>query len=111
MTNEEAIKALELINLNRVHPFLSWEEMMEVRDKAIEALKKQEQLEKKEQAYYGTFANSNGVGDRLVLGVDIDNKDRSTIVVGRNVNGSRYETINQLWDKEAEEIYYTLVGI
>lgn len=111
MTNEEAIKALKLINLNRVHPFLSWEEMMEVRDKAIEALKKQEQLEKKEQAFYGTFVSSDGVDDRLVLGVDINNKDRSTIVVGRNVNGSRYEIINQLRDEEAEEIYYALIGI
>lgn len=42
MTTEEAIKALKLINLDRVHPFLSWEEMMEVRDMAIAALRAQQ---------------------------------------------------------------------
>lgn len=41
MTAEDAIQALKLINLTRVHPFYSWEEMMEVRDTAIEALEKQ----------------------------------------------------------------------
>lgn len=41
MTREEAIKALELINLDRIHPFLSWEEMMEVRDISISALRAQ----------------------------------------------------------------------
>lgn len=41
MTAEEAIKALKHINLTRVHPFYSWEEMAEVRDTAIEALEKQ----------------------------------------------------------------------
>lgn len=38
MTNKEAIKALKHINLKRVHPFYSWEEMREVRDLAISAL-------------------------------------------------------------------------
>jgi len=37
----EAIEALKYINLKRVHPFYDWEEMMEVRDTAIEALEKQ----------------------------------------------------------------------
>ena len=41
MTLEEAIKALKYINLKRVHPFYSWEEMAEVRNMAIEALEKQ----------------------------------------------------------------------
>ena len=41
MTPKEAIKALEYINLKRVHPFYDWEEMKEVRDIAIEALEKQ----------------------------------------------------------------------
>lgn len=41
MNRKEAIEALKLINLKSVHPFLSWEEMMEVRDIAIEALEKQ----------------------------------------------------------------------
>lgn len=37
----EAIEALKLINLKKVHPFYDWEEMKEVRDTAIEALEKQ----------------------------------------------------------------------
>lgn len=41
----EAIEALKYINLKSVHPFYDWEEMMEVRDTAIEALEKQ--LQKK----------------------------------------------------------------
>ena len=41
MTNEEAIEALRLMNLRSVHPFLSWEEMKEVRDTAISVLQKQ----------------------------------------------------------------------
>ena len=38
MTDREAIEALKLINLSRVHPFYDWEEMIEVRDSAISAL-------------------------------------------------------------------------
>lgn len=41
MTPREAVEALKLINLKRVHPFYNWEEMLEVRDIAIEALEKQ----------------------------------------------------------------------
>ena len=41
MMPKEAIDALKVINLKRVHPFLHWEEMMEVRETAIAALKKQ----------------------------------------------------------------------
>lgn len=41
MTPQEAIEALKLINLKRVHPFYSWEEMLEVRNIAIESLEKQ----------------------------------------------------------------------
>ena len=37
----EAIEALKYINLKSVHPFYNWEEMMEVRDTAIEAMEKQ----------------------------------------------------------------------
>ena len=37
----EAIEALKIINLKRVHPFYDWEEMREVRNIAIEALEKQ----------------------------------------------------------------------
>ena len=39
MTREEAIKALNMMNLRGAHPFLHWEEMMEVRDMAIYALR------------------------------------------------------------------------
>lgn len=42
MTNEEAINALKMMNLRGAHPFLHWEEMMEVRDMAISALRQQE---------------------------------------------------------------------
>ena len=43
MTEKEAIKALKLINLTRVHPFYSWEEMAEVRDMAVKALEEIQQ--------------------------------------------------------------------
>ena len=43
MTENEAIEALRLINTSRVHPFYSWEEMAEVRDIAISALKELQQ--------------------------------------------------------------------
>lgn len=43
MTENEAIEALQLINTSRVHPFYSWEEMVEVRDIAITALKEIQQ--------------------------------------------------------------------
>ena len=43
MTENEAIEALRLINTSRVHPFYSWEEMAEVRDIAIKALKEIQQ--------------------------------------------------------------------
>ena len=46
MTNKEAIKALKHINLKRVHPFYSWEEMREVRDLAISALQEREERSK-----------------------------------------------------------------
>ena len=42
MEIKEAIEALKHINLSRVHPFYSWEEMMEVRDIAIIALEEKE---------------------------------------------------------------------
>ena len=43
MTENEAIEALRLINTSRVHPFYRWEEMAEVRDIAISALKEIQQ--------------------------------------------------------------------
>ena len=43
MTENEAIEALRLINTSSVHPFYSWEEMAEVRDIAITALKEIQQ--------------------------------------------------------------------
>ena len=43
MTENEAVEALRLINTSRVHPFYSWEEMAEVRDIAISALKEIQQ--------------------------------------------------------------------
>ena len=46
MTENEAIEALRLINTSRVHPFYSWEEMAEVRDIAISALKEIQQYRK-----------------------------------------------------------------
>ena len=67
------------------------------------------QLEQKELTYYGTFVSFDGVEDSLVLSIDISKKDKSTIVVRRNVNG-KYEIINQIWDEEAEKIYYSLIG-
>lgn len=47
----EAIEALKIINLKRVHPFYDWEEMREIRDIAIEALEKQ--LPKKVENWNG----------------------------------------------------------
>lgn len=46
VTEQEAIEALKIINLSRVHPFYDWEEMAEVRDMAIEALKEIQQYRK-----------------------------------------------------------------
>lgn len=50
MTREEAINALKLMNLSAAHPFLHWEEMMEVRDMAISALRAQQELESNSKA-------------------------------------------------------------
>ena len=82
-----------------------------VTDKWFELVEdvRNKQLEQKELMYYGTFVNSDGIEDSLILGIDISKKDRSIITVGRNVNG-RYEIINQIWDEEAEKIYYSLIG-
>lgn len=46
MTREEAINALKMMNLRGAHPFLHWEEMMEVRDMAISALRQQDVADK-----------------------------------------------------------------
>lgn len=46
MTDREAIEALKLINLSRVHPFYDWEEMLAVRDLAIFALQERIDREK-----------------------------------------------------------------
>ena len=46
MTENEAIEALRLINTSSVHPFYNWEEMAEVRDIAISALKEIQQYRK-----------------------------------------------------------------
>ena len=46
MTENESIEALRLINTSSVHPFYSWEEMAEVRDIAISALKEIQQYRK-----------------------------------------------------------------
>lgn len=56
MTNEEAINALKMMNLRGAHPFLHWEEMMEVRDMAISALRRQE-----------TVTKCNGLNEPLTL--------------------------------------------
>ena len=64
---------------------------------------------KKNLMFYGTFVDSYGVEDSLILGIDISKKDGSTIVVGRDVCGS-YEIINHLWGDEAEAIYNKLIG-
>ena len=82
-----------------------------VTDKWFELVEdvRNKQLEQKELMYYGTFVNSDSVEDSLILGIDISKKDKGTIVVGRNVNG-RYEIINQIWDEEAEKLYYSLIG-
>lgn len=64
---------------------------------------------KKALMFYGTFVDSDGVEDSLILGIDISKKDGSTIVVGRDVCGS-YEIINRIWGDEAEAIYNKLIG-
>ena len=46
MTENEAIEALRLINTSSVHTFYNWEEMAEVRDIAISALKEIQQYRK-----------------------------------------------------------------
>lgn len=64
---------------------------------------------KKNLMFYGTFVDSDGIEDNLILGIDISKKDGSTIVVGRDVCGS-CEIINRLWGDEAEAIYNKLIG-
>lgn len=82
-----------------------------VADKWFELVEdvRNKQLEQKELMYYGTFVNSDGVEDSLILGIDISKKDESTIVVGRNING-RYEIINTIFGEEAEKLYYSLIS-
>lgn len=76
----EAIEALKYINLKSVHPFYDWEEMMEVRDTAIEALEKQ--LPKKPidkscvidndtiYGYVGICPSCNGIVDDSMIVCD-----------------------------------------
>lgn len=64
---------------------------------------------KKNLMFYGTFVDSDGVEDSLILGIDISKKDESTIVVGREVCGL-LEIINRLCGDEAEAIYNKLIG-
>lgn len=52
MSPNEAIGALKLINLKGVHPFYDWEEMLEVRDIAINALEKQIPKKPIDAGYY-----------------------------------------------------------
>lgn len=82
-----------------------------VTDKWFELLEdaRNKPLEQKELMYYGTFVSSDGVEDSLILSIDINKKDESTIVVGRDVCGS-YEIINCLKGDEAEAIYNKLIG-
>lgn len=82
-----------------------------VTDKWFELVEdvRNKQLEQKELMYYGTFVNSDGVEDSLILGIDISKKDENTIVVGRNING-RYVIINTILGEEAEKLYYSLIG-
>ena len=49
--------------------------------------------------------------DRLIIGIDISKqKDRSCMFVARR-EGRGYKVINELFDKEAEDIYYKLINI
>jgi hypothetical protein len=49
--------------------------------------------------------------DRLIIGIDISKeKDRSCMIVARR-EGRGYQVINELFDKEAEDIYYKLINI
>lgn len=48
--------------------------------------------------------------DRLIIGIDISKeKDRSCMIVARK-EGRGYQVINELFDKEAEDIYYKLTN-
>lgn len=90
MTYEEAIYALKYINLSRVHPFLSWEEMEEVRDMAIEA------LEEKAKTLSLTFELSEeqlSEWKKLIYGSEEDAKARELA----------YKTINEVLPKYKEE--------
>lgn len=46
MSEKEGIEALKQINLSRVHPFYSWEEMLEVRNMAIATLEEVQTMKK-----------------------------------------------------------------
>lgn len=76
MDRKEAINALKLINLKSVHPFLSWEEMLEVRNMAIEALQEPEQpqvggwipvSERLPEEGYGVLVTVNGKHNNITF--------------------------------------------
>lgn len=48
--------------------------------------------------------------DRLTIGIDISKqKDRSCMTIARR-KGRGYQIINELFDKEAEDIYHKLTN-
>ncbi len=75
MTEKEAIETLKHINLSRVHPFYSWEEMAEVRDIAIKALEEIQEyralgtVEQIEEQMLLTAADETILREYKVLGV------------------------------------------
>ncbi len=49
--------------------------------------------------------------DCLIIGADISNGKSITCITVARKNGENIEIINQLFDKEAEDIYYKLINI
>lgn len=80
----EAIMALKMMNLTGAHPFLHWEEMMEVRDMAISALREQE--ERRWIPVTERLPDENG---KYIVNACYDIWDSTIVMVAEYYSGSR----------------------
>lgn len=55
--------------------------------------------------------NRHGIEDGLYIGYDKSNdKDHTSLMIGRMIGRGTYMLINEFFDEEAEEIYNKLIG-
>lgn len=53
---------------------------------------------------------TGGISDSLVIGFDMSGDDKACLTVIR-INGRNRKVINQILDKEAEDLYERLAGL